>query len=456
MTRILYWNLQNFSLRKLQNNRSWETIQEANRRKKHVVREVIAPKQAAGHPPPAKPDLIVITEVFDRVQEISHQGVALPAASRPGMGVLLLLEEIKRRLGRTWCVVPPLCVGDEGFREGVAVFYDAAKLQFTGPYVWTNNDGFGRGRAPTAQTLPALTDYTVSWENGLPHPNNPDARYNRTWIVAGQNVPEWRSAARWEHYNNAPQRINFPYPRNRSPYYTRMKDLTNNRTLKLFAVHTSPRSADAATKAVAAIPDLVPGANEVSVVVGDFNVDSFKPGAVAAGGSYHPLLNLQFTMLLDPRQGGAVNPARRPYCLTHLLPPSLATPFNANGVPPDPQHNVYPRFGYMGSTAIRPLRATDSGSIDNIFLRYAAGLAPPANFNTTIVNTVVGKPYQAPPAPGIGPGLTEGHHYASSMMPPGIPAAGVNPAPGIGTFMAPGNFKKIITSSDHLAILFDV
>jgi hypothetical protein len=160
-------------------------------------------------------------------------------------------------------------------------------------------------------------------------------------------------------------------------------------------------------------------------------------------------------MVLDPRVGTVVTPARKPYCMTHVLPPDLATPFNNVGVATDPQHNVYPRHGYMGSTDIFPRAANDSGAIDNAFVHYAGGMPIPAR-NTTIVNTITGKPYNAAPAPvGVGPELTGGHAYATSLANP-VPPAGVNPPVDPLGFPNWGNFGKVRSTSDHLALMIDV
>jgi hypothetical protein len=84
------------------------------------------------------------------------------------------------------------------------------------------------------------------------------------------------------------------------------------------------------------------------------------------------------------------------------------------------------------------------------------GLVAPAH-NTTIVNTVVGKPYTAGPIPvGVGADLTGGYGYNASLAAPVPVPAGVNPPVGIGLFTAWQNFQRITSVSDHLAIVFDV
>jgi hypothetical protein len=456
MTRILYWNINNFSINKIYNTSSWGAFVEAQSRLNHILNEVIAPTAPlpANSPPP--PDMIIIAEVFSRTREVSFQGNVNNSGSRVGLAVLLLLDQIRNRLGNTWCLVPPIMLGDFGIRESVAVYYNAATLQFTGPYIWADNNGVDLSQPATAPNLANITDYPASWRNAMPNPTNPIGalQMNRTWNPpVGAAVPEYRSAGQWEHYLATGARINFPNAQNRSPFYTRMLDAAG-RTLKVFTVHTSPATSVGGTNSIAAITDLALAANEVGIVVGDFNVDTFNNNQ---NGAYVPLENLGYEMLIDSRDAmNVVNPVRRPYCLTHLLPVAYAGPFNATGVPVDPQHNVYPRFGYMGSMSINPRQPNDSGSIDNVFLNYAGGLAVPA-FNTTIVNTVVGKPYTAvAPAPvGVDAALTGGYGYNSSLAAPIPQPAGVNPAVGAPLFPTWNNFQRIASVSDHLAVLFD-
>ena len=457
MTRILYWNINNFSISKIYRTDTFPEFVKSRSRLNHILKEVIAPSEPLPHNSPPPPDMIIIVEIFSRTPEVSYQGNVNRGSSRVGQAVLMLLNEIRDRLGNTWCLVPPLVLGDFGLRESVAVYYNSATLQFTGPYIWRNAGGLNLSGPADAVNLANVSNYPEAWRNALPNPQNPvvELQLNRTWNPpAGGPVNEWQSAGQWEHYLANGGRINFPNIHNRSPFYTRMLDVAAGRTIKIFTVHTSPPTSVQATRNIAEITDLALGANEVGVVVGDFNVDSFNRNQ---NGAYGPLINLGYEMLVDPRNGGqVVDINRQPYCLTHLLPFAYATPFNAVGVDPDPTHNVYPRFGYLGSMSINSHQPNSSGAIDNAFVNYAAGLVRPA-FNTTIVNTVVGKPYTAlAPAPaGVDAALTGGYGYNSSLAVPIPQPAGINPAIGAPHFADWNNFQRIASVSDHLAVLFD-
>jgi hypothetical protein len=464
MTRILYWNLNNFSLPKININLPPPANAVNQDRLSYIVDEVIhplpPPPLPANSPPP--PDMIVISEVFSRVREVGLPGGALSSLMNVGLAVRQLLAEIRAAFGPTWCLVPPLHLGNLGLREGVAVYYNAATLRFTGPWVFSYDAAawIDRGMRPTAATVANPGQYSWWWLQGIPNPAlAPPLNLNRNWPVPGiGNVNEWHGAGQWEFRTPAGAVIDFPFPGNRPPFYTRFREVAPpNRTLKVFTVHTSPASAVAATQNIASIQELPVVANtQVGVLLGDFNVDTFA----ANNHAYNPILGLGYRPLLNWRDAaGNTVPARKPYCMTHLLPVSMATPFNTVGVLPDPQHNVYPRLGYMGSTGPNPAGGpripTNTGAIDNVFVSYFPGVVPPAH-NTTIVNTVVGKPYTAVPAPpGVPAGLTGGYGYSSTLANP-VPPAGVPAAAGVGTFRNWLNYGYIDRTSDHLAILFEV
>jgi hypothetical protein len=463
MTRVIYWNINNFSDRKVFRAAPPADALEAQDRFAHILFEVILP---------AAPDIIVIGEIFDRTREVGFQGVPLQTGFNAGAGVLRILDAL-RVIDDRWCCVPPLNIGDFGFRESVAVFFNANGLQFTGPYVHCiplapNN--WAAGRPPTPANIAALQPYArLRWRNALPSAANPTVNLQRnlTWNDGNGAVPEVQSAAQWEFYDATPQRLDWPGAYHRSPYYTRFLELAGaGRTLKLFAIHTSPNTAPAAVNNIPNILELPAAANQASLVIGDFNVDTFGLNVWA-----YAALDNTHDMLLDPRDPGTliIDPTRKKYLMTHCLPGTVtnqntgvvrqvATPFNATGWAggPDPQHNLYPRYGYQGSLIAGVV--SNSGAIDNAFIGYPGG-APAVAHNMTIVNPVVGKPYA--PVMGVDPVLTGGLPYASSMVTV-IPAGGMNPPPAIApqvdtiNFTHWNNFGRIRSTSDHLALVIDI
>jgi hypothetical protein len=473
MTRILYWNINNFSRGKVWNDTDDNTWAESLDRLDHIVREVMG-----GH----VPHIFVVVEVYSRTREVGLEGTAINTHGNVGLGLDVLLGEIRTAHGNHWCMVPPLNVGALGMREAVAVFYDSTQLQFVGPWVLANVQGLPWSQPPNGTTTGALTNYAADWRDAMPNPTNPlpalqqDRQHAMTWPGGGPvNVPEYQSAGQWAYYTAATavpfpippanaNRLFFPWYENRGPFRTDFIDLSpggHGRRIKLFSVHTSPGTAVAAVNQLALVPELPPAANEVSVMVGDFNVDTFD---MTENGAYTGLDGI-YTMALDPRNGvGPPVPARKPYCMTHMLPTAHATPFNTTGVFPDPTHNVYPRYGYMGSMGgINFQTPVNTGAIDNVFTAYGVGAGGPAAANISIVNTVIGKPYNAvaPPA-GVTAELTGGLAYADTLandLPApslAVPGGGVDPPVDTINFPDWGNFGRIRSTSDHLALIIDV
>jgi hypothetical protein len=242
-------------------------------------------------------------------------------------------------------------------------------------------------------------------------------------------------------------------------------------------MHTSPNTAALALLQLQNVPQItgILAPNEIRVVLGDFNVDPFQGLNFVT--CYAPLLAPPggYTLALDPRPpGGGINAARKPYCMTHLLPRATATPYNNQGAgtPTDPYHNVYPRFGYMG--AVINGHVSDTGAIDNIMTAYGPGAAPapPAVNNITVVNKLAGTPYNFLPAPAnVTPELTGGLPF-NSVIPPAsnmlsnIPPAmanfgGVQPgtpaAPALALAFSSWPYYGVVRStSDHLPLVIDV
>jgi hypothetical protein len=474
--RILYWNINNFSLRKID-----PATQEGLDRRDHILNDVLLPNL---------PHIFVVVEVFARLFEIGTEGV--PIVGNAQKGAMQLLDDIRNATGNVnWMLVPPVWSGMFSFCEGIAVYYDAIHAQFEGPYVygpdyrtatqlrsgqWYNPPTWKAcppGR-PGPTTRPAGTLATGEWQDG---PQDYRAEWNGC-LPAGQR----RLAGQYDFHDGGGNRICFPSPFNRSPFLTHFSDLNPpGRTIKLFALHTSPDKAREAVDQLSNIRELAPHPGEVSVVLGDFNVDTFADRA-----TYDGLTNAGFTLHFDSMAAGAVQANRRPYCLTHLLPrflsglfpPSqtpIATPYGLlGGVAAHPTHDVYPRFGYMGSMGGHNFQTpADTGAIDNVLTRYdpAGGAGGPAQ-NATIVNTVAGQPYGAlAPAPAnVTAALTGGLTYPSSLanaipQPAGedsttaaarAATAGTALDPVLATFWQWNNFGRIRSTSDHLALVIDV
>lgn len=470
MTRILYWNIQNFTMTKIDSGRC------ALDKLDHIL-DVFQTDQF--------PDIFVVVEVFARTGEfVAVEGTVLPPYGPSSLACLNLLGEIRAIEGLgDFCLVPPLALGGLGFTEGVAVFYNPNSLQFTGPRLYYNFYGDQAGLTGQAQpvhqnTYQHIVEYPERWKNCLPNPGNTisDLRLDRHWSFdIGLNQPvqikEWNLAGEWQYWKrNRPvpsgdaflnaDRIQFPSSGNRAPFWTQFVDLEspilNRRMLNLFTVHTSPSTAVKSIKNMAQAAEMTAVANNaVNIILGDFNVDSFSDKASA----YDWMLNSGYTMHWDPRvaHAGPAQAARMPYCMTHYLPLADATPFRS-GKRPGPQNNVYPRYGYMGS-AWPDLNL--SGAIDNVFTAYGANSGgAPAKNNMMIVNKVVGTPYNKFAAPThVTNELTSGHFTVSSMsneIPMINPPGGIRPWNDTIAFRHWDNFGRIRGTSDHLALMIDV
>lgn len=386
------------------------------------------------------------------------RGLILPPDAAAGQGTLYLLNEIRNRTNEEWCLVPPPLAGTAGKREGVAIFYKPATLTFTGPWVYSLAESGAKLRLPpTSENLSYLQDYTRSYATRFP-------TVKRTWNVGAKVVPESQGAAQTEFGN-----LKFPGDDDRPPTHVRMLD-TAGRTLKIFAVHTSPSEAGPATRCIARIPELrTVNANEVSVVVGDFNVDSFAD-VDPDKDPYYRLRDpdgMQYDMLLKARMTatGPVVDARQPYCMTHLLPNTkptgnitykiIATPYNGTTGPISPRNSVYPRLGYMGSSWPS---LNDKGTLDNAFVKYGANLVAPPH-HTTIANTVAGQPYTAVAPPlGVTADLTSGRPQPHDliMWAPAMVSTGFPFNANVSNFNDWDAYQHIYDTSDHLALIFDV
>ncbi len=485
MTRILFWNIQNFSLGTVSARNRISDATAASDRMAYIM-DVFSPNVHPGRPP----DIIIVAEVFARQLGNAKNGVVLPSDTSSAVGLFQLLNKMRSDMANTWCLIPPLLIGEEGKCESMAVFYNAASLLFTGPFIYAiDNDGLAKGMLDTQAARASLANYGANtWLTGLPNPGNaiPALQLTRTWYsVDGVTlINEWQGAGQWRFWNSHGGDIYFPNKGCRPPFCTRFWDAAGSRLINVYAIHTTPgtngRSAAGGTSAIGGIPEVIQKpepAGQVTVIVGDFNVDSFSHDRLTySGNPYYSLVNAGYRMLLSPMDaGGKVNRARRPFCLTHLLPNRtredeqdvyVATPYNANkndgyNGPTDPRHNVYPRFGYMGSGSTSA-SVSDTGSIDNALVRYPPNVIGP-NPEVTIVNTVVGKPYDKlndDLPPGVGPELTGGYDQPTTLQQGDrIPQPrGVDPpAAADGEYFNDwGNFGKIRTTSDHLALVFDV
>ncbi|MGG6231467.1 hypothetical protein [Tenacibaculum sp. SDUM215027] len=456
MARVLYWNIEQFGINKINNpsmaRQTGSTLSRnvaSGQRLWHILNTFFL----------NIPDIFVVVETSTGAG--NGEGSLITAGGRDG--ALELLNLLRVYFGNQWKLVPPLILGGMNRTEGISVYYNSNNLNFSGPWGWQG----GGNASDSVANIGAgnLVTYANPWDNCLPatlvpqlSPINPGVNSNR---LAGQ----WQFRGVPPLGGGLGPLLNFPAADYRPPFLTTFWDAANNRTIKLFAYHAPPHNPAAAngTNTISQIDEIINlGANEVAVVVGDFNVDINDAPNVAT--AYNNLVGLGYTRHINPSPAPATYPAQG-YVSTHMKQGGKrgATPWDTNG---------YPAYGY----AVTEFRGRNTSSIDNILTRYGGlGAGGPAA-NMTIVNRVTGTPYNLDPNPPVG--VPAGHYaYTTGMVqiPVGIVNAGApvalplppNGPNGVGGY-TPGNigalsyfrgwdnYGKIRSTSDHMALIIDI
>lgn len=460
MTRILYWNIDNFTAETIDDARlgilpayGVPLNQAASDRFDYILEQFGAKVPAVNRF--ATPDIFVVVEVNLGRNGFSGRGrIATP---RAGFAARLLLDNIRVMTGNNnWMLVPPLQTGPD---EAVAVYYDSTNYVFAGPWIWPGGQGPSQDPAqvpdPAAQMQP-YQDYVGTLPGrtvpvGLPNAGRAEAR------LAAANV------------DGHP----VPYaPNRRTPYRVSFGELAGGavqRTLSLFVVHgpAGNREATAYLTGLAALGEITApnAANEVRLILGDFNLNLLAngagvPPAIVQTGAYANLTGIgyQLGIAVQPPGQQAPNPpagtSYRGYFATHLRPLNRATYWYIGN-----SADFYPAYGYTGSTA----SATNDFSLDNVLVRFGGGLAAPALTHVTVLNGVVGTPYM----PNNLLQTPLGYYMFPMQMaavaeyqdrPLRIPQPPVNPPPDPRTvsFRQWQNFGRIRSTSDHMPLLFDV
>ncbi|MBS1912327.1 MAG: hypothetical protein JST22_10105 [Bacteroidetes bacterium] len=443
--RILYWNIEKFALNKIGNPRtnkrqkgaSVAQAQAAADRLEYITDQITA----------ANPEIIVVVEVAT--------GYDAPGRLVRGAGLngsLELLEEIRNATGDDdWMLVPPLQTGPN---EAVAVYYLSTNLYFSGPNRWPGGGG------ATSQGAGGYADYPNDFDGTLPNRDVPDdAIYND-----GQQEDQCAACVTFSYNaNNAllqGQVVGFV---GRAPYMVSFAEVDGNddviSNITLFVVH-APANNFGATAFLNLLADLdeittAPANDEIMVVLGDFNVNVMSaPPAYTERAAYQALQNAGYTLAWQPL---GVPPAPvagyEGYYATHIRRPNNAIYWSTQTLT-----TYYPGYGYIGADLVQNLYA-----IDNLFVQYGAGLAPPGNNHATIQNGIVGSPYTANAAPG--PGVPVGSVVSNIRMAGGWGGGPFQNPPAQGppfsvgrwsSFKGWANYGFIRSTSDHLALIFDI
>jgi len=438
VTRVLYWNIENFGINKIYNPNTRKRKSGSSLKENEAAQDRLA--EISTVLLAANPQVIVIVEV----ESSPFYGAGLLAIGAGVLGAAALRVVVQNVLGGNWALVPPLQTGPT---EAVGVLYETTNRFFAGPFVWPG--GGGPSVAPGAAT----GAYPPAWTTMLPAAAVPAGALQNVGVA--QNLCAARAAYTYRaaHHTNAGAAYNFA-AFERAPYMVSLfESAPVARTLTIFGIH-APAGGGAAAylQNLAELAEIVDNiaANEIRLVIGDFNVQLLT-AALAEDPAYGHLQARGYTLALRP-----LNPAPAPpvagypaYYATHIR-----GQFNAACWPTGGVATNYPGYRYVGGDHGPPSQA-----IDNAFFQYGAGLVPPGATNFTIMNRVVGTPLNAvaPPSGGAPPG-TVALARGTTIPPPAIPPA-VGPPynPGLMTsFQSWDEYGHIRSTSDHFALVLDV
>jgi hypothetical protein len=223
-------------------------------------------------------DVFAILEVFNRAYN-TPVGAPLPAKSLGTKAVLLLNQELHARAVPgvvDWRLVPPLSLGAGGRSEGVAIFYNAAKVEYLGPNGW-----YGANQSQPYAEPDTTVNYPPPW--------------NACFAVPPYYAP------RINFFSGANE-ITFPDDSHRRPCLARFRSLDPHPVVPLVDAiffHTSPpwhmdpespaNPAFLACRYLQIVEEVEEPTHEhvnETVVMGDFNINAAKPAqwANALGG----------------------------------------------------------------------------------------------------------------------------------------------------------------------------
>jgi hypothetical protein len=419
--RIMSWNIQDLSIGKLM---GLQEVQE-------YIADSVHERDAS---------IFVVQEVETALPHPACGRGYVVAPTSGGPAVLALLEEL-RQINNQWSVVPPLLSGTGGKKEGIAVFFRSDRVNFRGP-----------NQLDTTTIGPKQKRY--QWSAGI---GGPASTYDVPWTFAvpaelPEGAPIGNPALRQDQlagktiFPNPAQpltTLDFPTPDCRSPFYTEFIEVENpKRLINILSVHLPPRTniASGAIQNIIRLPEVKRelAANEVRLVLGDFNLDMLRAGGLAG---IQPLVNENI-----PQGGGNI---------THFACHNVVAPSTMKSVPVATVEGAMPDLGYMATRfqGGAYVAGNEYPAYDAIFVAYGANAAalPPQGF---VMNRVVGTPWNAPVVPEAmsHPGGIEAILNWNPWWPPFL----LPPPTRDEVFRRIENYGKIRGTSDHIAVYVDV
>jgi hypothetical protein len=477
MTKILFWNIEQFTSDKINNagvdpepGAGGLTKAQAAAARLSLIYQVLSV---------TNPDIFVIIEVHGTKNSSSST-----AGNNGGLsGAVYLLSQLRDVQHGTapqnvksadWRMVPPLWLN----KETIAVLYrgttGGVTRYFTGPNVWS---GGAKGRTRISGDVPAVAYGTVN------NPNNPSIDFNEMLVPTGTQPRLIPANALYNgtgafYENTVAGRIAFKDGVTRvdfgdavtAPFMVTFSEFggaVSPRNITMFAVHLPANVAGQNTF----IDNLVKtddiksplGASETRLVGGDFNMALLNENGTQTN-RYAKLTQLNYGLLLVPEGQPPPNvDAYRGYFATHLV---AGYPANMQQKQleskllwseTDQELAYYPGYGYIGN-----IKSTSS--LDNILVRPKL-LPEDYDYQTTIMNFVAGTPFNGVNNPDGNPPIGS----LAIQLPTAIgnPPQGWIPWPTVDT--APvyeqgaanalfnwENYSKIYSTSDHFALYAEI
>ena len=325
------------------------------------------------------PDILVLIEVGS-----GGANCGAIAAGGAAAGVLQLLGGLQTNGFADMRVVPPIVSGLGGSREGIAVFFKSSKLRFTGPWMWGIDYGRTEMAAPQNARNFDAHPYDGVWTNVLPTANNQNLLAAQ-WLFADAlaTFPPRETTSYF-----------FPSMGNRSLCLTTFHDISGNRQISVFSMH-SPASrilAGLALNTIARIRELRldPRDTEVQVLVGDFNVNALDPLQVHSFDALQRNWYIDSNLSRRSRIPFVLHNTTEPTVLNGVTPRRTYTGLSFRGTariaaPVNQAQLPGPYYGYVGKG---DFGRGEMLALDNMLTRYGTGIQRPGNHHFEVANTV--------------------------------------------------------------------
>lgn len=345
-------------------------------------------------------DIFVVIEVETGSNKQGSIGDLIEPTSG-GPAVSLLLQALRHFVDPDWCVVPPIMSGGERRKEGIAVFFNSAKVAFRGPSQINAYPGSGKTVVYRSRDIAATADtYPAPWQNALPTTRPPGGDFGPHGdIQRNQNQLAGKAIFQVPGATSASV-MGFPLPNSRAPFLTEFYEMATQRTFKIMSVHLPPKrkvvsgkkipaEAGDAMANIATLPEIVgPIAdNEVRLVLGDFNINTLNPDHAPC---WTPL-----TAVNVPTSSGTTRYellTAQDYAASHLLGPTDA---KLDGQAPYYSYVSRGRYWDTDAGGLRTDPSSYPAALDSIYGAWGPGTAHPG-FGW-VINRIAPWPADVPP-----------------------------------------------------------